>query len=150
VLHLVQDTTATLTEAARVLAPGGRIAASVNPDREPAPDDIERVMIAMAVRLGRDAEDAARQYNDRVLAAAEQAGLRQVEATAYPAGYHQTSPASTIRRIQDRSWSWMWDQPDETFGPAAEEAVAALRALPDQDRPRANTRVIPVLAFTHA
>jgi ubiquinone/menaquinone biosynthesis C-methylase UbiE len=148
VLHLVQDTTATLTEAARVLAPGGRIVASVNPDSDPEPNDVATVLIAMAVRLGRNVTGRQDQ-NEQVLAAAERAGLRQVEAATYAASYRDTTPAHAIDRIRTRSWSWMWDQPDEEYLPAAEEAIAALRALPDQDRPRSDELPTPMLAFTH-
>jgi ubiquinone/menaquinone biosynthesis C-methylase UbiE len=146
VLHLVQDTTATLAEAGRVLAPGGRIVASVSQDTYEAPEDVEQVLIAMAQRVGRQL-DGRQDQTTQVLAAAARAGLRQVDETSYTAWYRQGTPTRTIERIQTRSWSWMWELPDEIYDPAAADAIAALRALPDQDRPRAEERPVTMLAL---
>jgi ubiquinone/menaquinone biosynthesis C-methylase UbiE len=149
VLHLVADTTATLTEAARVLRPGGRIVASVNADQDPEPNDVAEILIAMAVRLGRKIT-ARQDQNTQVLAAAAAAGLRQVEAGTYAAAYRDTTPLHAISRIERRTWSWMWEQPDSAYLPAAAEAISALRSLPGQDVPRVDEIPTPMLAFTHA
>jgi hypothetical protein len=42
----------------------------------------------------------------------------------------------------------MWEQPDDDFLPAAEEAIAALRALPGQDSPRPREYPVPIVAFS--
>jgi SAM-dependent methyltransferase len=147
VLHLVADVGGTLAEAARVLRPGGRVVASVGPDRDDGPPtDVGEILTELARGLGvaggswQDGESA-------VLAAAGQCGLTVVQRGGYRPAHLPITPAETINRIGTRSWSWMWRADDAEFARLAEPAMAALRRLPDQDRVRPDDRALPILAF---
>lgn len=71
-----------------------------------------------------------------VLAAARAVGL--VCVAQHPARPRLTrhSPAGLADLIARRCWSFLWTLTDEQWQTGVEPALRALRALPDQHRPR--------------
>jgi SAM-dependent methyltransferase len=146
VLHVVGDVDGTLAEAARVLRPGGRVVASAAPDDPGIPTDLSEILEDLAGRLGH--RGGGRRHGEAaVTATAQRAGLRLVERGGYRAAHLPITPAEAVQRISTRSWSWMWRLDEAELARAAEPTLAALRALPDQDRPREDGRSLPLLAF---
>jgi SAM-dependent methyltransferase len=149
VLHLVGDIAAALAEAARVVRPGGRIVASTATDEPPPASDVGDILGQMRSGLGIDDH----QRPDReaaVVAAARRSGLATASRITHWPGHLTLSPAEVIARTTTRSWSWMWDADEETWADVARPAIEALRRLPDQDRPRAQSLATPLVAFTRA
>ena len=48
----------------------------------------------------------------------------------------QHTPAELADHFERRLWSWLWDLDDDAWHRHVEPVIAALRALPDQHRPR--------------
>lgn len=149
VLHLVADVAGTLTEAARVVRPGGRVITSVSPDQTGPRTDVGEILVELAHRLGM-AGERVQDSASAVIETAGRCGLTLVERGGYRPAHLPITPAEAIERVNTRSWSWMWRVSDAQFAPPAEAAVAALRQLPDQDRVRPDDRALPILAFTAA
>ena len=144
VLHLVADLPAVVAEATRILAPGGRLAV-VPAGGQWDDDDIGAVVRAMhgALQAVRPHRDAPRE----VVAAAEDLGLSLVaEVDTRSEVWHQ-SPEDQARAIESKTWSSLWDLPDDRWAAVVEPAIAALRALPDPARPRARRTHYRVLVF---
>jgi hypothetical protein len=57
------------------------------------------------------------------------------------------SPEDLARTIETRTWSSLWDLPDDRWSAIVEPAVAALRALPDPHRPRERRSRYELLVF---
>jgi SAM-dependent methyltransferase len=144
VLHLVPDVSAFLAEVARVLAPGGRLATI------PAGSQTETGEIAEIVRaMHRELTDHRPRSDapDAVVAAAEQAGLATVDRATTTTGAHAESPAEQALRIETRTFASLWDLPADRWAATVEPAIAALRALPDPDRPRQRRADYELLVF---
>jgi SAM-dependent methyltransferase len=146
VLHVVADVAGTLVEAARVLRPGGRVVASTGPDEEGTRTDVSDILVELARGLGL-AEQAWPDREAAVVATAADCGLTLVERRDYQPAHLPITPAEAIERISTRSWSWMWRVDEDELARSAEPTLAALRRLPDQDRPRPDGRPLPLLAF---
>jgi SAM-dependent methyltransferase len=141
VLQLVPDVPAFLAEAARVVAPGGRIVA-VPAGGDWAPDDMTAALDEMILTL-RPPQDRPEQIAD----AARALGLRVVaHATTDPRPQHDT-PEGLAVMIERREWSMLWDLDDATWARVVEPALTALRTLPDRDRPRARASWHPVVVL---
>jgi ubiquinone/menaquinone biosynthesis C-methylase UbiE len=130
VLHLVAEIPATLAEAARVLRPGGTLAASAFP-AGPVEGDVFAVLDRMHERLGVLRRD---DHPQAVLALAEAAGFELVARVDEPG--RPVSPGAEADLIEARSHAWTWSIDDETWAGVVEPALALVRALPDQDRVR--------------
>ena len=65
---------------------------------------------------------------------ARTAGLEPVDRIETPDG--GSTPRVAADRLEERSLSWMWSVPDADWSRVVPPALARLRALPDQDRPR--------------
>jgi SAM-dependent methyltransferase len=130
VLHLVADIPATLAEAARVLRPGGTLAATAFP-AGPVEGDVFAELDWMHDRLGvfRDGDDP-----DSVLRLAGAAGFEFVARIDEPG--RPVSPRSEADLIEARSQAWTWSIDDKTWAEVVEPTLARVRALPDQDRVR--------------
>jgi SAM-dependent methyltransferase len=130
VLHLVPDMAAVLAEAARMLRRGGRVVA-VHGEAEDLDDDLYLATRGFRALGGGRLDTAA-----GVRAAAEAAGLRC--AAQHPSSPRTTrhSPVELADLIGRRSWSRLWDLDDATWQTEVVPVIDALRALPDQDRPR--------------
>jgi SAM-dependent methyltransferase len=131
ILHLVTDLDATLAEAARVLRPGGRLV-SVHS----APEHEEEDELAFATRRLRELDDRRRDAPSAVREAALRAGLRCVDQHPSSPRTAQHTPAGLADLITRRSWSYLWTIDEATWAAEVEPVIAALRALPDQHRPR--------------
>jgi SAM-dependent methyltransferase len=145
VLHVVGDPVATLLEARRVLADGGRVV--VGPRAVTPPelfDDVETIFYAMHALLRRDddLEPAS------VVAQAEQAGLALVERTVTRSRSVGESPLVAADKIESRTFSSLWDVDDATWSAVVEPAITALRALPESERPRPRSVTQELFAFT--
>jgi ubiquinone/menaquinone biosynthesis C-methylase UbiE len=144
VMHLVGDAKAVVGEVARVLRPGGRFAV-VRGGQNVDSGDITAAMAIMQERLPEHRERLAQADLVRDLARA--AGLRLVEDFEFVRELAATTPRQAIAAIEDRLSSRLWDLSDETWARAVEPTLADLRALPDQDRPRATVVGAPTLVF---
>jgi SAM-dependent methyltransferase len=142
VLHLVADIPATLAEAARVLRPGGTLAATGFP-AGPVEGDVYEVLDRMRERLGvlrRDDDPAA------VLPLAQAAGFEFAARVDEPG--RPVSPGSEADIIEARSQAWTWSIDDATWADVVEPTLAEVRALPDQDRVRPGPGPT-ILTFRH-
>jgi SAM-dependent methyltransferase len=130
VLHVVSDLTATLVEAARVLRPGGRMVA-IHGEPEHPDDDLSQ-----ATRGLRAVSSCRPDSPEAVRSAAREGGLRCL--WQHPTSPRTTrhSPAELADLITRRSWSHLWALDDTEWQTHVQPVVEALRALPDQHRPR--------------
>ena len=87
---------------------------------------------------------------DQLVALADGAGLRLVEGATTGNGVWHTSPNEQANEIEARSWSSLWDVPDDVWDEVVAPAVATLRALPQPDRPRDRTGHFDVVVFEPA
>ena len=133
VTQLVPDVGAFLASVGEVVAPRGRLVivpAGIQTDR----DEIDRVVRPMAevLRPQRDGPD-------QLAALAEGADLRVVERATTGDGVWSISPAEQADQIAARSWSMLWDLPDDVWDeivvPTDRRAPRPARARPAA-RPR--------------
>jgi SAM-dependent methyltransferase len=146
VLHVVGDVAGTLAEAARVLRPGGRVVASAHSDERGDRNDVGDILNDFAESFGL-MERVSRSSETGVTASARGCGLTLVERVAYQPEHLPITPTDAAERLRTRSWSWIWRVDEDEFAVRVEPALAALRALPDQDRPRSSGVKLPILAF---
>src|SRR5262245_50797028 len=140
VLHLVGDTGAALAEAARVLRPGGRVIIFYGN----ALDMSEMNMVIAPLERFRQTRHESK---ERLTGYAERAGLVTVH-HGLSARYPLTdTPAHFADLMEQKVWSWLWRLSDEEWDALAVPAIAAVRALPDQDRPRTYEIRQPVAVF---
>ncbi|XVQ82884.1 class I SAM-dependent methyltransferase [Microbispora siamensis] len=133
VLHLVGDMAAAVAEAARVLRPGGRLAA-VHGSPVADPDELVEALDRLA-----PLQPPRPDTPEGLLSAGEAAGLRPVE-QHFAAEYEKaTSPAELAESIERRVPPYLWHVPDDVWRDVVVPVVAGLRALPDPDRPRVQT-----------
>lgn len=142
VLHLV-DIPAVIGEVLRVLVPGGRYVVSGGNDRRVA-TDIAQVESALFERL-RDGPPP--DEPGRVIEAGERVGFALVErARGVPQEFEQ-SPNGRADHIARRGSSILFDVDNTTWNDVVEPAIAAMRALPEPDRPRKATVSPLILVF---
>ncbi|MCT4353172.1 class I SAM-dependent methyltransferase [Streptomyces sp. Je 1-79] len=126
-LHLVPFTEAVVAEAARVLRPGGVLIATV--DKDAAHDvgsDID------AILAGHRSYRASSDRADLVAAHAAVHGLEAAGVTRFTGHGQGNTPRGTAEKLRRGYFaSWFDGSPATTAA-----LVAALAALPDQDRPR--------------
>jgi ubiquinone/menaquinone biosynthesis C-methylase UbiE len=141
VFQLVPDVPGLMAEAARVVAPGGRVMVVPSGGRW-EPDDVGEIIITMARRL-RPMLDTPEQ----IIAAAEVAGLALVAHDVTAPATSLESPEASIRTISKRVWPSLWDVDDNQWAAIVAPAIAALEALPDPTRPRRRVTRFDVLVF---
>jgi SAM-dependent methyltransferase len=143
VLHVVGDAAAVLREVARVLRPGARyLVVPAGSSDEPG-DPIGRAIW----RMSRAADPERRRIDDegRLRELASGSGLRLAEVRRWPEHDYLESPAQAMAKIQGRSYSVLWDLPDDRWRQLVEPALEELRRLPDPDVPiqrRSTDRVV--------
>lgn len=123
VLHLVADISATLAEAHRVLATGGRLLV-ICTDVTALAHEVADIM----TRLQRAIVGERPDHPDRVLALAAQQGfsLLHRERLAFSS---QWSVAEVISSLEQRTWAWTWDIDDDTWAAHVEPALDQLRTI---------------------
>lgn len=142
VLHLVADAPQTLAEVARVLRPGGTLVAT-GLSGEPGQGDLAEEFGGMQERLGNTRRD---DDPDLIIRLAADAGFDLVDRREEPA--RPMSPRAAADMTEARSMAWTWSIDAETWAAVVEPALARVRALPDQDRPRPG-RGPTLLTFHH-
>jgi ubiquinone/menaquinone biosynthesis C-methylase UbiE len=141
VLQLVGDSAGFLREARRVLVDDGVLIVVVS-GQPPEDDELDAILRPMHETL--------RPPTDRppqIVAAAKLAGL-QLVTSAPTSRTWRTSPEEQARLVEQRAFSSLWDVPADLWRAVGEPAVAALRALPEPDRPRSRRSYQEVLVFT--
>jgi SAM-dependent methyltransferase len=148
VLHLVGDAATVVGEIGRVLRPGGTwVNAIAGNDFEPiAGDDLTAIDQAMRTATS-DASGRTRDGRTPLLEWAEPVGLALAHETRTSPWEHFQSPAEIIAAAEARTYSSTWNLDDEQWRTVVEPHLAALRALPDPERPRRRVASNSVLAF---
>jgi tRNA threonylcarbamoyl adenosine modification protein (Sua5/YciO/YrdC/YwlC family) len=143
VLHVVADADAALAEAKRALRPGGRLLV-IEGAAEWSKDDIAGAIGDLHDRLRGGTGVLA---PERTVARAAAAGFTLVGQTLTPPAEFGDTPNEAADRLEQRVYSSLWDLPDEIWASEVEPVIAALRALPEPDRPRPQTVREPLLIF---
>jgi ubiquinone/menaquinone biosynthesis C-methylase UbiE len=142
-LHAIGDVSAAVAEATRVLRPGGRLLAVHGmPLRDSPADEVVR---AVAPLTGlRDFRPDTEAALDEAAAAAS---LTPVGTASVASATMAHSPNAVADGIEQRLWSYLWTVDQSTWDTVVAPVVAALRALPDADRPRSYTLSSRLVVF---
>jgi SAM-dependent methyltransferase len=141
-LQLVPDREVT-AEVARVLRRGGRLVLVTGPHEVGAGDEVGAVedrLAALHPWKERPADVALRNASQ---------GLKLVSRGRWALEVDQ-SPSDAARGLEGRDLARLWALPEDEAGAAIAGATAALRALPDPDRPRRRHIAYPLLVFERA
>jgi len=144
VLHLVADVQTALAEIARVLEPGGTLLVIPSTPLDSG-GDVTEVSRSLIDRLRVPLDPP-----QRLAELGAQNGLDLVGDDVITGERYAVTPNETVDRIERRVFSALWDVDDETWEATVVPAIAALRALPDPDRPREIRNAYPLLTFRRA
>ena len=143
VLQLVPDPIATLTEAARIVRPGGRVITITSGPEYDAGDEIAPIVDGLGplrrMRLDHNA-----------VVADGHRDLRLIHEGFTTWDEFETSPTTEADAIEQRIYSSLFDVDDATWAAVVEPVIARLRSLPDPDRPRRRRNRHPLLVWTIA
>ena len=131
ILHLVGDPQAMLDEAARTLRKGGRLVV-VGRGESRSDEDVDRIVDAVEHEL----RPGVAETPDDISPLARRAHLQIVDVVETGHQSFGTTPRQAVERYESQTWSFTWDLEPATRARVLDPAIAALRALPDQDRPR--------------
>jgi SAM-dependent methyltransferase len=131
-LHAIGDVSGAVAEAVRVLRPGGRLVAVHGvPLRVPADDDVARALVPLA---------GLRDFRSDTVAVLDEAAaawsLGPVGTAWTTGGTIAQTPNAVADSIERRLWSYLWSVDELTWQAVVAPVVAALRVLPEPDRPR--------------
>lgn len=148
VLHLVADVGLVLADVARVVRPGGQcLVVPSNSGRDPG-TDAESDVEALLDQMFRELQPAGRaDAVHRVRDAAASTSLRYARRAEFAVGPIPLSPQEVAQRIVERSYSVLWEIPDEVWVEVVRPLLARLRSLPEPDRPRRTGNRYDVLVF---
>jgi ubiquinone/menaquinone biosynthesis C-methylase UbiE len=132
VLHVVGDIPAVLEEVARVLRTGGRYLVVPAMSARPG-DPLGEVIWEMDRRL--DPQGRRRDDEENLRDLAPAAGLRVVQSREWRAHAYEESPAQVLRKLQTRSYSFLWNATEDQWREVVVPGIEAVRAMPDPDRP---------------
>jgi SAM-dependent methyltransferase len=145
VLHVVGDPAGVLREVARVLQPDGRyLVVPAGSSDEPG-DPIGRAI----GKMWAIADPDRRRIDDetRLQELAPAAGLVLSHVRPWPEHDYLESPAQAVAKIESRSYSVLWDLPDDRWRRLVDPIVEELRALPDPTAPLPRRSTDRVLVF---
>jgi SAM-dependent methyltransferase len=144
VLHLVADVRTALVEIVRVLKPGG-VFLFLPSQPVDYPGDVHKLTRELVDRI-RPPQD----QPGRVASLAEQVGLRLVSRDFCTTELHEIAPIEQADQIEKRTPSALWDVDPVTWRAEVVPVIAAIRALPEPDRPRQIQNTYPLLTFRRA
>lgn len=140
VLQLVDDPIVTLTEAARIVRPGGRIVAILSNSEFAPADEIATIVDGLAPLR-------AQRLGHHEIVATEVPGLTLVHQGFTPWDDFPSTVTDEIDHIERRIYSSLFDVDDATWAAVVEPVLEQLRALPDPDRPRDRRNRHPLLVW---
>lgn len=143
VLHVVGDPVTVLGEVSRILRPRGRYLVVPAGSSEEAGDPIGRAISKMWRALDPERRRVDDEARLRELAPA--GGLVVAEARRWSEHDYLESPTQAIAKIESRSYSVLWNLPDDQWRELVDPTLDALRALPEPDKPirrRSTDRVV--------
>jgi SAM-dependent methyltransferase len=145
VLHLVGDPGVVFAEVARVLRPGGRYLVVLS-DAQVEGSDVEDLTRAatLALRGGAPKQDDPA----GLVPLATAAGLTLVEHVRYEAPVTTRSPRAEADVVEKGVFSWLWNVTPQQRSEIIDPLIAALRALPDPERPRPTVLRPSLLVFS--
>jgi ubiquinone/menaquinone biosynthesis C-methylase UbiE len=132
VLHVTGDVGLALAEVARILRPGGRFLVVPAVAGDPN-DEVNRLIWDMHRNL--DPAGARRDDPERLEALAPAAGFRFAGTNAWLPFDYEERPAETLRKLETRSFSSLWNASDEQWEAIVKPVIEAIRAMPDLERP---------------
>jgi SAM-dependent methyltransferase len=131
-LHAIGDVSGAIAEATRVLRPGGRLLAVHGLPVRDAPDD----EVVRAVAPLSDLREFRSDTEAALDEAAAAASLTPVGTAQVASATMAHAPNAVADGIEQRLWSYLWAVDQSTWDTVVAPVVAALRALPEPDRPR--------------
>jgi SAM-dependent methyltransferase len=141
VLQLVHDPAVTLTEAARVVRPGGRVIAITSGPEYGHGDEIAPIVDRLGpIRWNR------LDHNEAI--ASSHAGLELIHDGFTSWDDYETTPSVEADAIDQRIYSSLFDVDDAAWQRIVVPVIEQLRALPDPDRPRRRRNRHPLLVWT--
>ncbi|HET9728747.1 MAG TPA: class I SAM-dependent methyltransferase [Acidimicrobiia bacterium] len=141
VLHVVGDRLGMLSEAQRVLRPGGQLVI-VCADAERAPNDITDAFGSMLEDLGRT-----RDLPEVVIDLGERAGLTYTDRLRSDPFDYEESPDGVAAQLERREMSSLWDVDSEKWNRVVQPVIDRMYALPEPARPRSQTLWHPIVVF---